>query len=123
MKERLPSEKELADTFTDGLAKIGVEDWIHIPNRVFINYKNDRLKSLPDYIFPFRGFIHMVELGVPGVHTDRKRDQLAVMQRWAMSGNVKIHILSSIKAIMDYFVYLTTWRKGGENTGKMPANT
>ena len=116
------TEKSLA-LFLESILTLRMIPWIHIPNRIFRNYKfkggrkigslrmivestrnfytAGDLKNMADYIFPYGGCVHMIELGVPGRHLDRKAEQLAVMKHWASLGGVKYAILFSENCITE----------------------
>ena len=107
LKRAPETEKELVELFKVNLKSLGIEHYIHIPNSVFKGGRGDqKLKNVPDFIFPHAGRVWMVELGIAGRHIDRKESQFMEMQHWANNGEVHVAILSNFEAIEKYFGYL-----------------
>ena len=81
------SEKsEMQDKAFEILDKNGLE-YIHLNNRMFGKYRTpNKLKSLPDVMFMFRGTFYMREFKIKGSHSDREALQREKMALWAREG-------------------------------------
>jgi len=97
------TEKELAEYFEDHLKLFDIEKYIHIPDSVYLRSRGaNKLKDIPDYIFPYKGKVYMVELGIGTRHKERKARQMAYMGHWSMEGGVDIQLITS-KGHVDIF--------------------